>query len=207
MTKALTFKGYMGSNPWKILDAYNCNLYPSVVKDSYNLKNKARFYIIEESVLGHLFFNNGESIWTLSSKKTLDEKIITSAIVIAKKADKNFTELNVVSKNKLPENLPDNTTIKSLERAEYEYIYKTKPTLLLKSRNYLTPRRYVNKFIKLYGEHLTIDIYKDDSDSHLNGEINDLYQSWLEHTSMPKEDLLHETNAFNNYIKKRDIKS
>lgn len=203
MVKVLNLDDYIKSRPWEILDPYNCSLHPSVVKDNFNKNNQARFYILNKSVVGHLYPNSGGHIWTLSSYENFDTDLMQEAAKLARSEDRNFSEFTLVSGSKLPTNLPDYMYIKSRDRSEFEYIYKTKITIMMLSKNYATQRRYVKKFIKLYADNISFEIFKDDKDNSINDELLELYQSWLDHASLTNSELDHETKAFKKYLDER----
>ena len=89
-TQSDSFDEYVDMKPWSKLDPYNCNLFPCVVKDNFNHDNKARFYVINNAVVGKLYANDGSRFWTISSHKQIDTETILKASVLAKKLDKNF---------------------------------------------------------------------------------------------------------------------
>lgn len=203
MPRLLNLEEYTQIKPWCLLSPYNCNLYPSVIKDNYNYQNKARIFIKNGLVVGNLFFNNGEAIWTFSSHKPVDKKLITDITKDVKRIDTGFKEFSVVSRNILPPSISEDFYVINDSHNEHEYVYKTMDTSLMKSKSYATPRRYVKKFAKLYGDNLEVAHYKDDSDSKINDELVELYESWLEHAKLSKKDLINETEAFNRYRHER----
>lgn len=207
MTKTLNLNEYIKRKPWGVLDPYNCNLHPSVIKDNYNFKNKARFCITDNFVLGQLFLNGGDKLWSISSNKPIPVKELKNAANVARECDSNFTHFSLVSGYLLPDKLPKNISIHSYDLEESDYIYSTKSTTDMKSSIYATSRRYVKKFNTLYGDNITVDIYQDDSDKKLNDELSDLYHSWLDSAELNEKDLLQESVAFENYRDNRVDKS
>lgn len=196
-------KKYCQINPWQLLDPCNDNLYPAIIKDEANHNNEARFFILDNLVVGHLSRQKHGRFWTLGKNQKITAEEIIDASNLAKKIDSSFNGFSLVSKKMLSSTPSDFISLRSSSPNEYEYIYDTHKIAIMKESGHATLRRYVNKFKKLYSDSITIEIYEDDADKRFNDELMNLYQDWLHFSGLSSEALKQETTSFTNYLNLR----
>ena len=203
MKNAFDLKKYCQINPWQLLDPRNDNLYPAIIKDEANYNNEARFFILDNLVIGHLSRQKHGRFWTLGKNQKITAEEILNATNLAKNIDSTFKGFSLVSKAMLDSTPSDYITLSESSPNEYEYIYDTHKIASMQESGHSTLRRYVNKFKKLYMDNITIEIYEDDSDNIFNDELMNLYLDWLHFAGLSSEDLKQETDSFTNYLNLR----